>query len=259
MGALNQRAALPPLLSYDLSPDEHFAQALERGRDLLPTELPAVLDLDLAFAADCHTRYRGRLRDLRRTAVGALRELHRRWCAVGRHLRQFQPIALQATTATRDLGFVALLILLTSWPDVTYPFGLIEGLPAVGYAPCYGVFPSQPADRITLTEVLSGCDAHNHQILSTLKPGKDDQFLLEQSTKDAARGFCTPPLTLAQLRQQLHGQPYRLIPRCVITQSSGKQRIIDNADAGGQTLRSSDANKLVLCSPLRPAVKSYAT
>ena len=39
----------------------------------------------------------------------------------------------------------------------------------------------------------------------------------------------------------------------MITQSSGKQRIIDNADAGGQTLRSSDANKLVLCSPLRPA------
>ena len=58
VGALNQRAALPPLLSYDLSPDEHFAQALKRGRDLLPTELPAVLDLDLAFAADCHTRYR---------------------------------------------------------------------------------------------------------------------------------------------------------------------------------------------------------
>ena len=200
VGALNQRAALPPLLSYDLNPDEHFTQALARGRDLLPTELPAVLDLDLAFAADCHAHYRGRLRDLRRTAVhggpaGAPSAL------VGRRLRQFQPIALQATTATRDLGFVALLILLTSWPDVTYPFGLIEGLPAVGYAPCYGVFPSQPAERITLTEVLSGCEAHNYQILSTLKPGKDDQFLLEQSTKDAARGFCTPPLTLAQLRQ----------------------------------------------------------
>ena len=147
VGALNQRAALPPLLSYDLSPDE---------RDLLPTELPAVLDLDLVFAADCHARHRGRLRDLRRAAVGALRELHRRRCAVGRHLRQFQPVALQETTATRDLGFVALLILLTSWPDVTYPFGLIEGLPAVGYAPCYGVFPSQPADRITLADVLSG-------------------------------------------------------------------------------------------------------
>ena len=42
VGALNQRAALPPLLSYDLSPDEHFAQAPKRGRDLLPTELPSI-------------------------------------------------------------------------------------------------------------------------------------------------------------------------------------------------------------------------
>lgn len=104
VGALNQRAA--PLLSYGLSPDEHFAQALHRGRDLLPTELPAVLDLDpLVFAADCRAQQRGRLRDLRRTAVGALRELTRRWCAVGRRLRQFQHASLQATTASRDLGF----------------------------------------------------------------------------------------------------------------------------------------------------------
>ena len=145
VGALNQRAALPPLLSYGLSPDEHFTQALHRP---LPTELPAVLDLDLVFAADYHAQQRGRLRDLRCTAVGALRELQRLWCAVGHRLRQFQHVSLQETTASRDLGFVALLILLTSWPDITYPFGLIDGLPAVGYAPCYGIFPSQPPERI---------------------------------------------------------------------------------------------------------------
>ena len=29
------------------------------------------------------------------------------------------------------------------------------------------------------------------------------------------------------------GQEHRLIPRCVITQSSGKQRVIDNGDLGG--------------------------
>lgn len=48
-------------------------------------------------------------------------------------------------------------------------------------------------------------------------------------------------------------EPFCLIPRHVITQSSGKQRMIDNADSGGQTERSSDANKLPLCSALRPA------
>lgn len=51
---------------------------------------------------------------------------------------------------------------------------------------------------------------------------------------------------------------YRLIPRCVTTQSSGKQRIIDNADQGGQTMYSTDLN-LVLCSPLRPAQRIQAT
>ena len=54
------------------------------------------------------------------------------------------------------------------------------------------------------------------------------------------------------------GQPFRLIPQCVITQSSGTQRIIDNADAGGQSALSSDPNKLVLCSPLRPAQHAEA-
>ena len=109
------------------------------------------------------------------------------------------------------------------------------------------------SERIALAEVLSGWGERNFQMISMLKPGKDDKFLLEQSTKDAACGFCTPPLTLPQLRSHLQGQPYRLIPRCVITQSSGKQRVIDNADVGGQTMRSADANKLVLCSPLTPA------
>ena len=51
---------------------------------------------------------------------------------------------------------------------------------------------------------------------------------------------------------ELRGEPFRLIPRCVIAQSSGKKRIIDNGDTG-QSERSSDWNKLVLCSPLRPA------
>ena len=44
-----------------------------------------------------------------------------------------------------------------------------------------------------------------------------------------------------------------MIPRCVIQQSSGKQRIIDKAHTGGQSAFSSQSNKLVLCSTLRPA------
>ena len=64
-GAYNQKAALPLVVSYGLSPDEHFVQALRVGQSVLPTECPAVLDADLHFAADVCRSHRGQLRDLR--------------------------------------------------------------------------------------------------------------------------------------------------------------------------------------------------
>ena len=136
---------------------------------------------------------------------------------------------------------------------MSYPYGLICGLLAVGCAPPYGIFPEQEARRIPFEEVVMGAEANSQRILATLRAGKDDVFLLFQSTVDAERGFCTYPMRRRELLQAVKGAPFRLISRCVITQSSGKQRIIDNADQGGQSELSSDANKLVLCTPLRPA------
>ena len=171
-----------------------------------------------------------------------------------RHLRTFQTPAIRAVTCSRDLGLTALLVILTSWADVAYPYGLVAGLPAVGTAPPYGVFPEQQGRLLTMEDVLEGWETHNYKTIAALKPGKlHDEVLLEQSLKDADQGFCSMPLTHAQLLRELRGDPFRLIPRCVIVQSSGKKRIIDNGDTGGQSERSSDWNKLVLCSPLRPA------
>ena len=65
-------------------------------------------------------------------------------------------------------------------------------------------------------------------------------------------------MTKSQMLRLLGGQAFRLIPRCVITQASGKQRVIDDAAVGGQSERSSDSNKLVLCTPLRPAQQAAA-
>ena len=90
------------------------------------------------------------------------------------HLRRFQPHTIQQVTAQRDIGLVGLLIVSMSWPDISYPHGLVTGLPAVGYAPNYSVFPAQPAEQIPLAEVLDGWQEHNATILAKLRPGKDD-------------------------------------------------------------------------------------
>ena len=78
----------------------------------------------------------------------------------------------------------------------------------MGFAPCYGVFPPQPARRIDLEEVLDGWQSHNAQILSRIGPGIHDDFLLDQSRIDAEESFCTPPLTRSQMLRLLGGRAY---------------------------------------------------
>ena len=253
VGAMTHRAALPPLLPFNLDPDDHFNQALQRAQQPLPYEDLPVADLDLEFVADAYAAHGQPLRPWRQHAVGAMRELKRRWEGVTLHLRSFQEPAIQQVTRHRDVGFIALLMLLTSWADTSFPYGLVRGLPAVGYAPPYGIFPQQPAEVISMSDVLNGWQEHNQHILNQLRAGKDDEFLLQQSLEDAANGFCTLPLRRPDFLRFIGNKAHRLIPRCVITQSSGKQRVIDNGDTGGQSALSSDANKLTLCSPLRPA------
>ena len=223
---------------------------LARADEPLPTEQPPLMDLDLQFAVAGNY---GSLRDLRQGAVRALRELKSRWARVSTRLRRLQPDAIRVATQQRDLGLLGLLVVLLSWGDVAMPLGFVRGLPAVGLAPPYGIFPQQPALPSTLKNVFFDCEAHNSEIRASLKPGLRDEFLLSQSVADAEAGFCTPPLTWSQLLRETQGKPIRLIPRCVIQQSSGKQRIIDNAHTGGQSAFSSESNKLVLCSALRPA------
>ena len=252
-GALSQRAALPPLLPFGLGPEDHFLQARHRARQPLPTENPPVLDSDLEFVGYCHAQWRGQLCHKRDKAIGALKELKSRMTATTSLLASHQTIAIRQVTAGRDLGLLTLLLLLASWGDTGYPYGLIKGLPAVGFAPHYQVFPHQPAEPLSMADVLDNWEEHNSHILRTLRAGKDDEFLLTQSIADSEQGFCTPPLRRSEFLAFIKNQPHRLIPRCVITQSSGKQRVIDNADTGGQSERSAESNKLVLCSPLRAA------
>ena len=71
--------------------------------------------------------------------------------------------------------------------------------------------------------------------------------------EDTVKGFATGPMNHAELLEHLDGKPYRLIGRFVITRSTGKQRIIDDAAAGGQSDPSADENILNFCNALQPA------
>ena len=115
---------------------------------------------------------------------------------------------------------------------------------AVGTVPVNGVFFN--LQRKSPWRICSRTWSHSQQIRSQLCPGKHDTFSSCYNSRERTPVLCPQ-------RRLTKGQPFRLIRQCVITQSSGKQRVIDNADVGGQSDLSSDPNKLVLCFVLGPA------
>ena len=82
--------------------------------------------------------------------------------------------------------------------------------------------------------------------------GYGRQKMMQSPMKQELRTSLTagvPPFSPAQLSQY---DGYRLIKRFVITQASGKKRVIDDAAAGGQSQLSADGNRLQFTTALQP-------
>ena len=130
-------------------------------------------------------------------------------------------------------------------------YGLV--FPAVGHREWSGVNPRRevpPSDR---KDPLKDAAIHSRILLSKIGPGKDDDVILQESMEDAEKGFATQPMSANELQRTLRGAEHSLIRRFVITQATGKKRIIDDAAEGGQSEVSTDENALGFCSALQPA------
>jgi hypothetical protein len=85
-----------------------------------------------------------------------------------------------------------------------------------------------------------------------IRPSPLDDFISQAGAADEKRGFCSAEMTLQELES--HQRQFRILRRFAITQSSGKQRVIDDGAIGGQSFHSSDQNKLFFCTALQPSV-----
>ena len=85
-----------------------------------------------------------------------------------------------------------------------------------------------------------------------MRPGKDDGIILTKSMQDVEKGFASDPVPLTELESSLEASKCRFIRRFVITQATGKSRIIDDAADGGQSDVSTDENALCCCSAIQP-------
>eukprot|EP00434_Breviolum_minutum_P041643 symbB.v1.2.037046.t1/scaffold5326.1/size28399/1 len=169
-GAAGKRLALPPVVPFNLEPEQHFFAAMNVQSQGCPLDYPAPVDRDLAYASSVMVLYHQQLADYRAASLEVFRAL-------------------------------------------AVPYLLPLGASKV----------MSPEDM----EVI-----HN--------AGQVDQ----------QNQWCTSEFGWDEL--QAHNRPFRLIKRFVITQASGKKRVIDDAASGGQSLLSQDGNKLQFCSALQP-------
>ena len=134
---------MPPIVSFGLTPDQHFDAAPLASQKRSPLEKPISLDEDLTFAAYVMCTSRDRLDTMGSQAIDVVRKLKARWKSVTSRIRQHQCVAVRQVTKARDIGLLALLRWLLAWPDVTMGNDLRQGYPAVGHCMRNGVFTRQ--------------------------------------------------------------------------------------------------------------------
>ena len=148
LGAFSHKGALPPLVSFGLSPDQHFEKSMKISEGTLPSEESVMVDEDLKFAAAMMVGSKERLRD---EAIKAVKLPKHRRIPVTAKLRKVQQEGTRQVTKARDIGLLTLLSIVMLWPDYTLGEQLVFGFPGVGHCEWSGVFPRRevtPEERV---------------------------------------------------------------------------------------------------------------
>eukprot|EP00435_Cladocopium_sp_Y103_P033844 s1798_g8.t1 len=254
-GAGARKTAAAPVVPFNLSPEEHFAAALHVQGVGCPLDFPSPVDLDIHFAAQGMVQGFGTLTEDRNFAMQLFVVLGERLQGVTEYIRSMQQPELRAVNPDVHLSLIALLVAMIHWPDTGFCQALPGGFPAVGFCPPCGIWDSQPARFIDLEKVLDNGPTDGNALLRQLQV-REFEVIKEAGMKDQQNCWCSEEFGWRYLVENF--PKYRLIRRFVITQASGKKRVIDDAAGGGQSLFSEDANKLQFCSALQPCAHVQA-
>ena len=138
-----------------------------------------------------------------------------------------------AGLSTRSPLALAVFTVLLDWPDVSQPLRYLTGFKAVGAIEPTGVFREIPRTEHVPEEEFLGQSAQEFvQELIHRTPSSDAATIWELTVEECAKGWCSGPCSVAQLDHRFGPGRWRPVPRFLITQASGKQRLIDDARQG---------------------------
>lgn len=259
-GAGGKRLALPPVVPFDLEPEQHFQAALDVQLNGCPLDFPSPVDRDLSFVSFCMVEHHQQLKEYRAAALQVFQQVADRLQPVTDAIRQQQVAALRQVNLSVHFAFLALLVGLLQWPDTSFCHSLFVGFPAVGHLPPCGIWAAQPVSHVSLEAALAGGPEAAQPLFAELRQrvptAEDLKVIHEAGTTDEEHHWCTHEFGWDELLA--HQRPFTLIKRFVITQASGKKRVIDDAASGGQRLFSHDGSKLQFCSAMQPCADVQA-
>ena len=136
----SRKGAQSPLVSFGLEPDQHFDDARISASGPMPFECTIEPDDDITYVAHMMCGSRDCLSHIRQEAVKDVWQLKHRWSPVTKHIRKKQSQGVGRVTRARDIGLLALLVILLIWPDATFARSLVFGFTAVGHYLDTGVY-----------------------------------------------------------------------------------------------------------------------
>ena len=141
-GAGARRTAAPPVVPFNLTPEEHFAAALQVQVDGL--DFPSPVDVDIAYVANLMADLGQGVVRFRQEALDCFLGICARLEGVTQYIRSSQTPVLAAVNPKVHLAVIALLIAMMQWPDTSFCSGLHSGFPA---EPC-GIWPNRKIPRL---------------------------------------------------------------------------------------------------------------
>ncbi len=253
-GAVTSKRAIDPLIAGDISMEQHFrcAMRIHEG-SIMPWYNEAEIDDDLRYAAAETVAGLQHLRERRQATARTIQELARRCEDLSEHLKKFQAPSVASVAHNINVAFVAVVCLVTRWPDWRLPSRFVSGFRIVGVLERAAVFAPLPrAERqVTISGMIAGNISIREQV-EAAHAHQDAEFLVQCCRDDQAKGSGGPLLTEAQVDEQFKAGQWTATPRFMITQSTGKRRAIDDGKRGGQNAATFDDEKLVLCTAVQP-------
>ena len=220
----------PQVVSLQLTPEEHLAQALRiAGEAPFPLDGGELAEPDLQSAACSIAAAIPRLADQRAEWYTPVRQLAARMWPLSQHLLWRQPPSVAAVAGKLHVAFIAAMVVLCAWPDTALPMRYIVGFSQEGVLERTGALRRVSVSPfVPMADLLAGAEDTIDKFESARRRPEHDEFLLAECVKDARRGVASSLYTREEMDKRWGRGGWLPMPRFQITQASGKLRPIDD-------------------------------